>query len=94
MARRAANLLSVGIVVLVFAIVWWWITYRDVVLYAYLSIPEAGLCLVGRSDICDLARSLCRGEHPGSIVKYWWGTFWIGMLVASASLVLHNSRPR
>ncbi|MCC8953598.1 hypothetical protein H8B02_09075 [Bradyrhizobium sp. Pear77] len=75
-----------------FAIVWWWITYQEVILYAYLSIPEAGRCLVGRSDICDLARSLCRGAHPVSIINYWWGTFWIGAILASASLLLHGPR--
>ena len=64
---------SAGVLILVAAVIWWWITYHDVIQYAYLSPREASLCLFGRSDICDLARSLCRGAHPASIAGYWWG---------------------
>jgi hypothetical protein len=74
----------------ILAVAWWWITYRDVIAYAYLSTGEAGLCLVGRSAICDLARALCAGAHPIVITSYWWGTFWIGVVIASASLMLHG----
>jgi hypothetical protein len=84
--------LSAGVVIMVVAVVWWWITFREVVQYAYLSPAEAGLCLFGRFDICDLARSLCRGAHPASIAGYWWGTFWIGVVVASASLTMTGAR--
>ena len=85
-------LLSIGMLIAALAVVWWWITYREVVLYAYLSTREAGLCLIGHSDICDLARALCQGAHPGLTLNYWWGSFWIGVAVASASLVLHDPR--
>jgi hypothetical protein len=84
--------LSAGALILVAAVVWWWVTYQDVIHYAYLSPAEAGLCLFGRSDICDLARSLCRGAHPVSIAGYWWGTFWIGVVVASASMTMTGAR--
>jgi hypothetical protein len=93
MTRIGAHLLlSAGVLILVAAVIWWWITYQDVIQYAYLSPAEAGLCLFGRSDICDLARSLCRGAHPVSIAGYWWGTFWIGVVIASASMTVSGAR--
>ncbi|MBI5132725.1 MAG: hypothetical protein HZA66_25070 [Rhodopseudomonas palustris] len=82
------TLLATGALVLLVAVAWWWLTYGDVVQYTYLSAPEAAACLVGRSGVCDLARSLCRGSHPAAIVAYWWGTFWIGIGFASAGLTL------
>jgi hypothetical protein len=85
-------LLAVGAVVLASAVGWWWLTYADVIQYAYLSAPEAAACLVGRSDTCDLARALCRGSHPAAGLGYWWGTFWIGFGLASASLTISGSR--
>jgi uncharacterized membrane protein len=92
--RRSRYCLALGIGVLVLAVLWWWITYRDVVNYAYLSTREAGLCLVGHSDLCDLARALCRGTHAATALNYWWGTFWIGVAIASLSLALPVQRPR
>ncbi|QOZ32898.1 hypothetical protein [Bradyrhizobium sp. CCBAU 53421] len=90
MARVSTHLLSVGILIVMLAVIWWWVTYRDVILYAYLSTKEAGLCLLGRSDICDLARTLCRGTP--ALINYWWGTFWIGVALVSASLAIHGPR--
>lgn len=90
--RHARACLVLGIGVLVLAVLWWWITYRDVVGYAYLSTREAGFCLVGRSDLCDLARALCGGTHPAIALGYWWGTFWIGVAIASLSLALPAQR--
>jgi hypothetical protein len=86
-------LLLIGALVLLIAVSWWWITYGEVVQYAYLSPPEAAACLVGRSDICDLARAMCRGAHPAAVVAYWWGTFWIGVGIASASLTIASRKP-
>jgi hypothetical protein len=90
--RWTAILLPIGISILLVAFVWWWLTYRDVIHYAYLSAREAGICLVGRSDICELARSLCNGAHPDTVAKYWWGTFWIGFVFVSASLTIGDGR--
>jgi hypothetical protein len=90
--RWTAILLPIGISILLVAIVWWWLTYREVIHYAYLSAREASICLVGRSDICELARSLCNGAHPVALAKYWWGTFWIGFVFASASLAVGDGR--
>ena len=66
---------------------WWWITYGDVMRYDYISAQEAGACLLGDSDICRLARALCRGAHPVSVVAYRAAAFWIGLAALSASLV-------
>lgn len=89
---RSTACLAIGFLVMTLAVAWWWLTYQDVIQYAYLSTREASLCLFGRSTICDLARSLCRGAHPAVIIGYWWGTFWVGAIVVSASLAFDGSR--
>jgi len=87
MTRRAVLLLCPGALVLLVAIAWWWATYADVISYAYISPGEAGACLVGDSDICRLARALCRGAHPVAIVAYHAATFWVAMIALSSSLI-------
>jgi hypothetical protein len=87
MTRLAAPLLAAGALIFVWAIAWWWITYDDVIRYAYISPREAGICLVGDSDICRLARALCRGAHPIAIIAYRAPTFWIGVAALSSSLL-------
>lgn len=86
--RIGGGLLALGALVLAGALAWWWETYKEVVQYAYLSVPEAAGCLVGNSDTCRLARALCRASHPATVIAYWWGTFWIGVGIASASLTV------
>jgi FtsH-binding integral membrane protein len=90
--RAGKYLLAAGALILLVAVAWWWLTYGDVVEYTYLNVPEAVACLVGRSGVCDLARSLCRGSHPAAIVAYWWGTFWIGVGFASVGLTLTGAK--
>jgi hypothetical protein len=80
-------LLAAGATVLVAAIGWWWTTFGDVVTYGYLSWTEAGRCLVHDSDICALAKMLCLGSHPRSLVTYWTSTFWLGLGIVSISLL-------
>ena len=92
MMRHTAILLSLGIAIVFVAVGWWWLTYRDVIEYAYLSAREASVCLVLRSDLRELARSLCNGAHPETFAKYWWGTFWIGVVLASISVTLGDPR--
>jgi hypothetical protein len=86
-ARLAVLLLAASALTLAGALAWWWITYADVIRYAYISPGEAGVCLVGDSDICRLARALCRGAHPISIINYPAATFWIGVAAFSSSLL-------
>ena len=85
--RLAFILLGAGALTVVGAVGWWWITYSDVVRYAYISPGEAGACLVGDSDICRLARALCRGAHPLTLINYRAATFWIGVAALSSSLL-------
>jgi hypothetical protein len=80
-------LLAAGALTLVGAVGWWWLTYSDVIRYAYISPREAGVCLVGDSDICRLARALCRGAHPLALINYRAATFWIGVAALSSSLM-------
>jgi hypothetical protein len=87
MSRATPTLLAIGAATLAAAFGWWWITYREVIGYGYLSWREAGGCLVGSSDICTLAKALCRGAHPRLIVAYWSSAFWIGLAALSVSFL-------
>ncbi|MGA2793980.1 MAG: hypothetical protein ABSE69_10670 [Roseiarcus sp.] len=94
MQRLTRVLILFGVAATGLSVAWWWLTYRDVVGYAYLSAPNAGLCLVGESTICKLARSICRGAHPLDILEYWSPSFWLGVAALSLSLITGASVPR
>jgi hypothetical protein len=82
-----------GAVILLVSILWWWVTYREVIQYNYVGMGEASFCLVTDTDICRLARALCRGAHPLEIINYRNLSLWLG--VAALSLgVLTWPRPR
>ena len=85
-------LLAVGAAIVFAALIWWWMTFGDVVRYGYLSWREAGQCLVRDSDICALARVLCLGAHPRIVIAYWTSAFWIGLGVLSLSLLTSSRR--
>jgi hypothetical protein len=87
MSRATPALLAIGAATLAAALGWWWVTYREVIGYGYLSWREAGACLVGSSDICTLAKALCLGVHPRLIVAYWSSAFWIGLAALSFSFL-------
>ena len=70
-----------GFATLVLAVAWWWFTYREVIGYGYLPASQAGYCLVGETDVCALARAICRGAHPLDIASYSSIGLWIGFLV-------------
>jgi hypothetical protein len=80
-------LLAAGAMTVAAALLWWWATFGDVVQYGYLSWREAGRCLVRDSDICALAKVLCLGSHPRSLIAYWTSAFWLGLGVLSLSLL-------
>jgi hypothetical protein len=92
MTRSGLVLLATGAVILAGSLAWWWLTYRDVIGYSYISAREAGACLIGDSDICRLARALCRGAHPLTLINYRAAVFWVGLAAASASLTTLASR--
>jgi hypothetical protein len=87
MTRLGFVLLAAGALILAGAVGWWGVTYSDVIRYAYISPGEASTCLVGDSDICRLARALCRGAHPFTLINYRAATFWIGVAALSSSLM-------
>src|ERR1700733_4396068 len=87
MKRLCLVLLVAGAVVLLGSVGWWWLTYRDVISYSYISASEASTCLVGDSDICRLARALCRGAHPLTLINYRAAAFWVGLAAASSSFM-------
>jgi len=88
----AKLMLAAGAVTLAAALFWWWATFGDVVQYGYLSWSEAGRCLVRDSDICALAKVLCLGSHPRTLIAYWTSAFWIGLGVLSLSLLTPHSQ--
>jgi hypothetical protein len=92
MTRLPFVFLALGALVVVASGVWWWATYGDVIRYNYISAGEAGVCLLGDSEICRLARALCRGAHPVTIAAYRAATFWIGVAALSASLLAPGRR--
>ena len=87
MTRFSLALLATGAVILAGSLAWWWLTYRDVISYSYISASEASTCLIGDSDICRLARALCRGAHPVTLISYRAAAFWVGLAAASSSLM-------
>jgi hypothetical protein len=88
----ARLLLASGIAIVAVSLIWWWTTFGDVARYGYLSWGEAGRCLVRDSDICTLAKALCLGSHPRTLVAYWTSAFWLGFGVLSISLLTAQSR--
>ncbi len=87
MIRLPVALRALGALVLIASGSWWWITYGDVIRYNYISAQEASVCLVGDSEICRLARALCRGAHPVSLIAYRAAALWFGLAVLSSALV-------
>ena len=64
-AGRWASLVlaSTGLLTVIGSLGWWWMSYGDVYRYDYLTLGQAGFCLVGESEICRFAASLCRSRH-------------------------------
>ena len=87
-------LLAAGVGIVVAALIWWWTTFGDVIRYGYLSWGEAGRCLVHNSDICGLAKALCLGSHPRTVIAYWTSAFWLGVGVLSLSLLVPPLRQK
>ena len=86
-ARISVPLLVLGAFAVAASAAWWWITYSDVIRYDYIGAGEASVCFIGDSEICKLARALCRGAHPVAIVAYRAAAFWMGVASLSASLL-------
>ena len=92
MKRAASGLVMLGAAAMVVAFGWWWLTYRDVIQFAYVSAREASYCIVGETDICALARALCRGAHPLTIATYSSMSLWFGFGLLCIGLVVDGWR--
>jgi hypothetical protein len=90
--RLAAALIVLGVAAMLLALGWWWLTYRDVIQFAYVSAREASYCVVGETDICALARALCRGAHPLAIATYSSLSLWAGFSLLCIGLVIDGWR--
>lgn len=86
------GLFWLGAIALLVSIVWWWLVFRQVIAYDYISAPRAVLCLGNSDTICDLAMSLCGSKHPLAISWYSPSLLWAGLAVASAGLLLAPRR--
>ena len=84
---------AIGTAIVALALIWWWTTFGDVIRYGYLSWGEAGQCLVRDSDICALAKVLCLGSHPKTLIANWTSAFWRGLGVLSLSLMTPSVCP-
>lgn len=84
----ALALATAGALALVGSLVWWWLSYEEVYRYDYLSLRQAGLCLLGDSEICRLATSLCRGRHASLVTPYSSATLWLALGCLCASLIV------
>lgn len=91
--RLTTVFIIAGGVIVTGAIAWWWTTFSYVIGYGYMSWPEAGRCLVHDSDLCALAKALCLGSHPRTVVTYWTSAFWLGVGMLSISLLTAHRRP-
>jgi len=95
MSRLTLVMFVFGAAVVAGAIAWWWLTYGEVIGYGYLSLRDAGGCLLTSSDLCSLAKSLCFGAHPRQLYTYWTSAFWTGAgLVFAGFATLAPARPR
>ena len=84
----AGGLVVAGLVAGGLSIAWWWLTYRDAIGYDYLPTSSAGVCLIGETTICHLARSICRGAHPREVVDYWSPSIWLSAALLFSSLIV------
>ncbi len=85
-------LLIFGALATAFAIVWWWVSFREVYQNDYISFIDASACLVQDSTICRLATSLCRSHHPLAILAYSSNALWIGVAALCASLMTRAAK--
>lgn len=60
------------------ALIWWGLTFWPTVSNDYLSMTEAGRCLVFDSSLCRLATSLCSARHAVLIAVYSPTVLWAG----------------
>ena len=86
-ARRwPALCLALGVATIGSALAWWGATFWPPVSNDYLSVMEAGRCLVADSSLCGLATSLCGARHAVVVAAYSPVVLWLGAAVAGCGL--------
>jgi len=88
----ARGLFGGGLLVIAFAIAWCWLSYREVPAYDYLSLNQAGVCLVQDSVVCRLAMSLCQSKPPLVLLAYTSPALWVGIAALCAGAAARSSR--
>ncbi len=79
-------LLAAGGTTVVAALAWWSLTFWPTVSNDYLSVTEAGRCLVVDSSLCRLATSLCGARHALLVAAYSPVVLWSGAAAAFCGL--------
>ena len=79
-------LLALGGITVAAALVWWSLTFWPTVSNDYLSVTEAGRCLVADSSLCRLATSLCGTRHAVLVAAYSPVALWCGAAAAFCGL--------
>ena len=87
-----AVLLAAGSTTVAAALAWWGLTFWTPVSNDYLSITEAGRCLVADSSLCRLATLLCGTRHATLGAAYSPLALWCG--AAAAFCGLGSAAPR
>lgn len=82
--RLAIGAAGLGLVAFTGVVGWWWLVFGEVIATAGLSVPDALICMVGTSDLCSLAQSLCKSSHFLGIRHYSVEAFWLASLVLAA----------
>ncbi|WKW52111.1 hypothetical protein [Rhodomicrobium lacus] len=82
----AARIALAGTVALVAAMAWWWLAFQPLIEIADMPLSSAAACLVADSDLCSLARALCRRPHLLDLDSYHPAAFWsaFGLLSLAA----------
>lgn len=81
-----AVLLGLGGATVAAALLWWGLTFWPTVSNDYLSVAEAGRCLVADSSLCRLATSLCGARHAVLVAAYSPAALWSGAAAAFGGL--------
>ena len=63
-------LLALGGMSVASALLWYGLTFWPPVGNQYLSLTEAGRCLVFDSSLCRLATTLCSARHAALVTTY------------------------
>lgn len=92
-ATLSGTVAILGSVMLVTALAWWWLVFREVVANDYLDIPASIGCAGLSSTVCDLAMSLCRSDHPLDIRWYSPVLLWAGIGLLFGSMLLASREP-